>query len=448
MDMFPNGYDPFAFLGVDRQQADRKAIKRAYAKKLKTIDPEKELTEFQRLREAYEAAMELVDFADTEVAPEGQPPKVDQDLEITYSLEYGNRAGWFEQGFSDSNPADAWDGLDESQLEEIESLLQQIRDLTEVEARSFSWKEILDHYLLENPLVKKRVEYEIYNLLMQFASTGSDGNLVLPGFVGAELIRLLDSKFGWLNEYRFGLYESGIIDNAFWISLNARFEKRGGYARAIPSDNWSISVRVYPAIVVIFLLIIKFLYQGISDGMEESKNREIRNTIHSMLQELEKDLVQIDPETPKSVVIGKAVLRYAEQQADSAPTEFNKKDAAILQFIGFYFFNTRTRFAHCKDLGVEIGVFAREFRKAHQPEMAIVLPTQRVIFAGENKYYSISRIASKFAAQEMDDIGSRLGLDQQDTCRYIDENGALFVDENLLLSRIFPDVYQAIHEPE
>ena len=51
---------PWNILALDGQPEDTKSVKRAYAKRLKAIDPATDPEAFQNLRQAYETALNWV----------------------------------------------------------------------------------------------------------------------------------------------------------------------------------------------------------------------------------------------------------------------------------------------------------------------------------------------------------------------------------------------------
>ncbi len=79
---------PFSVLGLDAD-ADERAIKRAYAAKLKTVRPDEDPEGFQRLNEAYRAALRWAqsrpaDTADRIApAPDGAPPQPEPSIEAS-----------------------------------------------------------------------------------------------------------------------------------------------------------------------------------------------------------------------------------------------------------------------------------------------------------------------------------------------------------------------------
>ena len=326
--------------------------------------------------------------------------------------------------------------------EDIEYLLQAVPDLAASEATASRWKEFLDNPLLDDPLIRVLAEFEIHSLLMRHAKTDKDGDLLLPGFVGVELIRLLDSKFGWLEDFRVGRYESGVIDYAFWVSLNRRFEARSGTTRK--SSSGSVAVLVGLLCYALF----KAIWFSISDGTNDSRHDSARNPVDAIFQSLKRDAVFGDSQTPKSVVIGEALFRYAETQSGFIPPNTIKRNAAVFRFIGFHHSNTRARFDYCQEIGVNIGTFLGVFRQAHRAEMAKAQADRLLYSNGERFFYALRFHPKILIVQEMSVIGHQLGIDQRATCRFIDENAARFVRENLLLSKVYPDVYHALHAPE
>lgn len=75
---------PYGTLGLsDADEISRKAIKRAYARKLKEIDAGEDPQAFQNLRSAYECALEFLEFADQQA--ENEPVQARSDTPFSLS---------------------------------------------------------------------------------------------------------------------------------------------------------------------------------------------------------------------------------------------------------------------------------------------------------------------------------------------------------------------------
>jgi len=188
---------PFSELELDPSEADEKTIKRAYARKLKTLDQASQAAEFQALREAYEMA--LIIATDRRAGPQrvsDAPERLPAAPESSPNLD-----GTPGQPPSQATPEQAELAALATDWQAVERLSQRIRGLTPFSALLFKWREILDDPVLVDPEAASRIEGEIFALIMAHGIADEDGVLALPDFVTRELVRMLDERFGWLSDY-------------------------------------------------------------------------------------------------------------------------------------------------------------------------------------------------------------------------------------------------------
>nr|WP_319250272.1 hypothetical protein [uncultured Celeribacter sp.] len=147
---------PWSELGLNEDERDARAVKRAYAKRLKSLDPEGDPQAFQRLRMAYEAARTIAASPSAkpiDVPPEEkfQPdtPKEAEPLETTHFVEKNDEL------FSDCT----WANVEELSHEAQLRIVGEKFNVAE-------WEELLQHPALDLPDATEHIEKVIVEALM------------------------------------------------------------------------------------------------------------------------------------------------------------------------------------------------------------------------------------------------------------------------------------------
>jgi len=225
---------PYDVLGLDTNDPDTKTVKRAYARRLKTIDQAKDPAGFQELREAYEYALEVSKYDRT-------PPVHSIDSVSRESISHPN----IETETSDNSPsttistpasenapepvegaplddhssanADETDlGLTEDDRSRWEALKDELRSLLEQPFDNARWAALTRDPLLDVFEYANEMEHSIFGGMFTRIETRDDGERILPPFVTPRWIELIDQRFGWtqdlpLFQRKFGWHGANVL---------------------------------------------------------------------------------------------------------------------------------------------------------------------------------------------------------------------------------------------
>jgi hypothetical protein len=199
-------------LGLERKPESPRDVKRAYAALLKKIDPDAEPQQFTKLREAYEYALVLVDQGESPPNPAGSrldadtaesaPDDAPEPRPTAHPEEPGAPKIWPSAppplGLSEPSeivPADHPVG----EQRKMETLLGELgtQDLP-LHSRL---EIILSHPVSWHEPFASRIRKAIAaEVLSHFVA--EPGRLELSRVVTGECVRLLDSRYQWLSDYR------------------------------------------------------------------------------------------------------------------------------------------------------------------------------------------------------------------------------------------------------
>lgn len=174
----------WATLGI-RATTDRTAIRRAYAKRLKTTNPEDDAEKFQTLRAAYEAALDRARYADLDEDDEVEIVADDAMVEITADPALLGKPA----------PLEPVEPSKPDVLEHLAMLLTQVESVTADELMA-AFKAVIDHPDMERLEVRRDHEDRLA-WLIAYNSPRSD-----------PLIEPAIERFNWSDRHINNLYGS------------------------------------------------------------------------------------------------------------------------------------------------------------------------------------------------------------------------------------------------
>ena len=206
---------PWHVLGLEAPEANKKTIRRAYAKRLKAIDPAKDPAGFQALREAYEVALreahyiELEDanpdpepfappVAEADTAPETdeairpvEVPKTEPEPEIREIIRRVEVPHHAPEPTPEPEPPNEDIAALNALTEEVNALL----DLHNFD--NTRWAAVVRDPLLDVFAYASEIEHRIFGGLYTRIKTDENGEQRLPPFATPRWIELIDQRFGW-----------------------------------------------------------------------------------------------------------------------------------------------------------------------------------------------------------------------------------------------------------
>ena len=198
---------PFDVLELDQPTTDKKQIKRAYARKLKTIDQNEQLEDFQGLREAYQAALEWQDWQSNDEETDDTTDEWPEIRELESFVPPAPTPGIPPDNNQEHDTDN--ENLPDTDWQRVAELID---TLTREEAKQ-DWKSVLRETLndpvFSDPNAMSDLESAIFNYLSEQMVFAEDDNFHLPEHVDIEAVTLINDQFGWLTDYVY-------FQNRFW----------------------------------------------------------------------------------------------------------------------------------------------------------------------------------------------------------------------------------------
>ncbi|MEM9811807.1 MAG: hypothetical protein AAF913_04005 [Pseudomonadota bacterium] len=221
---------PWGILGLDGPTDDRKALRRAYAKQLKSLDQEAEAERFQALRLAYELADQIMAFrarAEPPCPPTGdaEPPTPDVEPQPHLAAEV-----------TDSDATERLVAHLHDEKSSLESRLHRV----------------LRDPLLADPLTHDRVERALLRYLDGLMGDLPD-HAHLPLSVSPRAVAMIDAEFAWLSDFtgfkrRFARYERVAIALAFIETPNG--PSQAPVVRTTSRWRWLANMAIFIALTL------------------------------------------------------------------------------------------------------------------------------------------------------------------------------------------------------
>lgn len=233
---------PWNELGIEAPPRSVRDVKKAYARKLKSIDPESQPEAFQGLREAYEYARHNweEDFLDEEDFEEQEDEPVEvssattaQFASLQSDAQQDDLRVHGEAG--DVAPGDERGSSLEAAQVRAQALPVSAAAIWKVfndEERSLvdRWSEVFGSPELRDPLVRLEVEHAVFDYVRdRFEQDGE--SLSLASEISSDVVALIDKHFEWTSDYpgfnRKFPFSDGILFGLQRVKSPSSFELHG-----------------------------------------------------------------------------------------------------------------------------------------------------------------------------------------------------------------------------
>ena len=241
---------PWQELDLEGFTEDKRKIKRAYAKKLKTIDQSTELERFAELREAYEYALIICNdnVSHDSLRNIGEGRKEQGDNVVSFShysepseQELSSADDKVEEGLvdnssyqedddhiqmqnprserqhthendlgEDAEPYESYHSIDIGQFDEVDDwehiqrVANRIFEQFNKETDAYNieqWRQLLEDPGVISFAARRFIEEQLFRALMTETAYGTDREVpYTPTAMTAEFVELLDENFGWVSD--------------------------------------------------------------------------------------------------------------------------------------------------------------------------------------------------------------------------------------------------------
>lgn len=329
---------PYSELGFDSFPQTTKDIKRAYARKLKTIDQAQDIEGFQELRQAYQQALQSFECDLEEHANQQTPDDIDgtKPTKTEYIIDHDTPSNLNQNVTSlQNNSADQLDDAatkdaeieDEIDWDSIQSLFDNLISEESQTDWNKSLNEVLSNPLIIDPDIMFAIESQLFDFLYENLTYIDDTDPSLPNWVTAQAVETLNRHFEWVDDYIY-------LTNRFWnaetmmLAMTARHKTlpmdQGGKKEPIfqnlgslwgikglwilwygtillslisPSNenvaNTNFQISLMLTVLLVFYYVIKFstkLFSIVSEKLSAFLDRQLKENKHASIF---KDLIGV-----------------------------------------------------------------------------------------------------------------------------------------------------------
>ena len=198
------------------------------------------------------------------------------------------------------------------------------------------------------------------------------------------------------------------------------------------------------------LSILAFItaFLAVKYGIQAYREHQAISKVEQSMSQMQAEAAQKNPGAPVSIALQQVATEQASMKIASITDSQKRASTAADMFWGFYFINVRERPEFCREQGADIQPFVKAFENGHTKELTQARTIYARSSADELKVYDLLKPQlRKMIQQDMNDISTAYKVTLKEACHLISENGESLAKE-MHLSKLQPDVYQALSSPE